>query len=196
MSIGASLNTVFNSAVADSTHHIEGGRRFGNWRLLLGGLLGTLLLSAAAHANSVNIAQSSPNASPEVMDLVRPIEDGVYFYGSAPQPDEIGNAYLVFEAQDSNIVGAIFMPHSSFDCFKGQVSGNELALQIRNSYTQEMYDYAIALVSTSDPIASVGTPEVPLQLDGFHDLGAPRDAEATILATCQSNMLPAAEVEL
>lgn len=188
MRLGVSLNTVFGTAVADSTHHIDDSQQLSRWRILLGGLLGTLLLSAAVQANPGHVAEAAPQPSSTTANLVRPIEDGVYFYGSSPQPDDLGNAYMVFEAHDSAIVGAIFMPQSSFDCFSGHVSGHELALQITNSYTAEVYDYAIALVASGDPIASVGTPEVPLQIDGFHDLGAPREADLALLETCQANL--------
>lgn len=196
MRVGASLNQVWSEAVVEPVSPIKGDRRFGHWRLLFGGLLGTLLLSAAAYASPVHIAETVPETSPEtVSNVIRPIADGTYFYGSTTQPDEIGHAYMVFEAQDSAIVGAIYMPHSSFDCFRGHVRGNELALQITNSYTQEVYDYPIALVVTGDPVASVGTPEVPLQIEGFHDLGSPRAVDTELLATCRANLIPA-EMEL
>jgi hypothetical protein len=184
---GVSLNTVFSTAVANSTQHIHDGNQFSRWHFLLGGLLGTALLSVMVQAHPVQGAEVTPEPeSTEVANQIRPIEDGVYFYGSAPQPDEIGHAYMVFEAQNSNLLGAIFMPQSSFDCFSGHIRGNELALQITNSYSQEIYGYAIALVAPEDPIASVGTPEVPLQLDGFTDLGTAREADLALLETCRA----------
>ena len=115
------------------------------------------------------------------------IEDGIYLYGSAPELDTLGAAYMVFSAQDSHLVGAMFMPQSSFDCFQGYRDGNELALQITNSYTQEVYDYAIALVTDDAPIAAANPDNFVLALDGFYNLGTPEDAELAILSTCQTN---------
>lgn len=187
MSFGASFRAVSQSAVADAAHH---NVRLSHWRILFGGLLGVFFLGAAAQANTAQLVEATANRStPQRVNLAQSIEDGVYFYGSAPQPDEIGAAYMVFEAQDADVVGAMYMPHSSFDCFRGQIDGNELALQITNSYTQEVYNYAIALVTPEDPIASIGSAAAPLQLDGFYDVGEPREAETEILAICQANLL-------
>ena len=191
MHLGVSLKTVFDSAVSDSTHHIKNGNQLGGWGLFLGGLFGSLLLGTTmAQATPMRLAEVTANRATSTIDSIRPIEDGIYFYSSSTQPNDIGHTYMVFEAQGSTISGAIFMPQSSFDCFSGHVSGNELALQITNSYTQEVYDYAIALITTGDPIAAVGTPEVPLQLNGFHDLGAPSDADMILLETCRTNVMP------
>jgi hypothetical protein len=195
MSVGASLILLFGDFATTSSYPVDRSHHKAYWRPLLGGVLGALLLSAAAYGNPVHIASEVVEPASEAMNLVRPIADGLYFYGSAAQPDEIGHAYMVFAAQNSEIMGAIFMPQSSFDCFRGQISGDELALQITNSYTQETYDYPIALATVSDPVASVGTAEVPLQLEGFYDLGEPREADTEILAVCQGHLAPA-ETEL
>lgn len=183
--ICASWNTVFSSVGADSTHCHQSRDRRRQWQLLLGSFCGLLLLSATAQAQTMTPTEPTPAAA--ATNFARPLVDGVYFYGSAPQLDEIGAAYMVFEAQADDIVGAIYMPQSSFDCFRGRISGNELALQITNSYTQETYDYGIALVPTADAIAAIGSTAAPLQIDGFYDLGSPREADAAILAICQAN---------
>lgn len=195
MSVGASIKLLFSDVATSSSCRVDFSHRKEHWRILLGGIVGTLLLSAAAYANPVHIAGELPEPVSKEVNLARPIMDGLYFYGSAAQPDEIGHAYMVFAAQNSEIVGAIYMPQSSFDCFRGRVIGDELALQITNSYTQETYDYPIALSTMGDPVASVGTAEIPLQLEGFHDLGEPREADAEILAVCQGHLVPA-EMEL
>jgi hypothetical protein len=160
---------------------------------LLGGLVGAALLGTVASANSVSTFKENPLSTAEAPLAVRPIADGLYYFGSADHPDEIGHAYMVFEAENSQLTGAIFMPQSSFDCFRGQVVNNELALQITNSYTQEVYDYPIALTTAGDPIATVGTPQLPLQLSGFYDLGTLRETESELLAICQSSF---ADVEI
>lgn len=171
--------------------------RGGQWSVLLGGLLSALLLGASAQANPLPVApMAASQTHAQAVTLPQGVEDGIYFYGEVPQPDQLGAAYMVFEARDAQVTGAMFMPHSSFDCFQGQISGRELALQITNSYTQETYGYAIALVTSEDPIATVGNAQVPLRLDGFFNLGTAREAELAILETCQVQGHPQAELEI
>lgn len=157
------------------------------WRILLGGVLGALLLSASTQASPLNLSEMASTPSNSEGAIAQFVEDGVYFYGEASQPDELGVGYMVFEAQENRVVGAVFMPHSSFDCFVGQIGDRELSMQITNSYTQESYDYAIALMAVDEPIAATSG-AVPLQLDGLVDLGAPREAELSMLSTCQADV--------
>lgn len=112
---------------------------------------------------------------------------GVYLYGQVPEPDQIGMGYMVFESVDEQIVGALYMPNSSFDCFEGRVEGSELAMTVTNSYDQESYPYAVAL-ETSDAIASASSAPAPLSLDGFHQLSGPSENDLRILATCKANL--------
>ncbi|RZM82475.1 hypothetical protein [Leptolyngbya iicbica] len=146
-------------------------------------MAGSLMLCAAATANQI----PSANVLDAAASQSTAIADGVYLYGSAPEPETLGAAYMVFAAQDAQLVGAMFMPQSSFDCFQGYRDGNELALQITNSYTQEVYGYAIALVTDDLQVASTGNSDFVLALDGFYDLGTPGESELAILSTCQAH---------
>lgn len=166
-------------------------------RILLGGIIGSLLFGSAAYgapdANAPSSGDITPSESPAPLKPI--IEDGVYFYGSVPEPDAIGSAYMVFEAYDSQVVGAIYMPQSSFDCFRGEVADYELAMEIINSYTQEVYDYSLAFVAENETIASPQASAMPLQIEGFHHLGEPRRAELEILQTCTNHFpLPVSEL--
>jgi hypothetical protein len=162
---------------------------FDPWRAVLSGALGALVVSTSAQASPLSFSAIAP-AIPIAQVQVSPtLADGMYFMGSVPHVDALGEAYMVFEADGPSVVGAFFMPQSSFDCFQGTIENSELALSITNSYTQEAYTYEVALVSTGDAIASSSNPEVSFQLDGFFDLGAPRPAEQAILATCRANYI-------
>ena len=180
MGVGAYLKTVSDSAVAVASHHHS--LHCGHWKLLLSGVVGSLMLCTAVTANQFSSAELSDAAVPQSEAIV----NGVYLYGSAPEPETVGAAYMVFEAQDSQLVGAMFMPQSSFDCFQGYRDGNELALQIRNSYTQEVYGYAIALVADDLQVASADNTDFVLALDGFYKLGTPGESDMAILSTCQA----------
>lgn len=193
ISVGAYVKTVFQSTVDTPIRHHS--LHLSYWRSLLGSVLGGLLLCTAAQANSLSIAEVASDAPGTFNPAPAPITDGVYFYGSVSEPDTLGAAYMVFAAQNAHLVGAMFMPLSSFDCFQGQIDSQRLALQITNSYTQEVYGYAIALAANDEPVAAVGQASVPLTLDGFDNLGTPRDSEMAILAICQANFEPV-EVEL
>lgn len=198
MKVSKAFETVFCKSTANSKHAIKNSFQVKHWPLLMS-VLGMLMVGTAASAHVSHGVESGADIPAKAIDATQGIEDGVYFYGSAPEPDEIGAAYLVFESQENSIVGAIYMPQSSFDCFQAEMGRNALALQITNSYTQEVYDYAIALVSTDTPIAStdLATEVVDgsLQLEGFFDLGIARDSETTLLETCQTTIL-APEMEL
>lgn len=188
ISVGAYVKTVFQSTVnTPSRHH---SLRLSYWRSLLGSLLGGLLLCTAAQASPLSIAEVTSDPSGPFNTAPAPLTDGVYFYGSVSEPDTLGAAYMVFAAQNTHLVGAMFMPQSSFDCFQGQVENQQLALQITNSYTQEVYGYAIALAANDEPVAAIGQASVPFTLDEFHNLGTPRESEMAILAICQANFEP------
>jgi hypothetical protein len=159
-----------------------------NWTVLGG--LGIAL--AAAMVPMAAVRAETPTVDADAVPLVG---DGVYFYGQAPEPGTLGASYLVFESQGERVVGAIYMPFSSFDCFQGQQTGNTLALQITNSYTQETYDYAFAL-EPADAIADGTGSTVPLSLVGFHNLGTAGEAELELLQTCQGIFAPETELEI
>ncbi|NER78994.1 MAG: hypothetical protein F6K42_05325 [Leptolyngbya sp. SIO1D8] len=193
---GALLETSrFSSSVGPSDKAQVRGSRY-RWHAWLGGILGAFLLSAATQASPLPISETLPASTLDTTQVTQVLEDGIYFYGEALQPNAIGSTYLVFEAKDSQIIGAIFMPNSSFDCFHGHISGNELALGITNSYTQETYEHAIALITEADPVAAIGTVPSALQLDGLFELGAARDAELAFLSTCQADLSPSGESNL
>lgn len=114
---------------------------------------------------------------------------GTYLFGQVPEADQIGAGYMVFEVTGETIIGALYVPHSSFDCFQGQIQGNELAMMITQSYTQEVYPYAIAL-TTDDAIASTGETLSPLSLEGFHQIATVSDNDIRMLETCKAYFQP------
>ncbi|MEM6835885.1 MAG: hypothetical protein AAF609_03435 [Cyanobacteria bacterium P01_C01_bin.120] len=159
-----------------------------NYRqLFLWGAASSLLWTTTVQATPNLVDSAIADATTSTVTSDSSIEDGLYFYGAVAEPDVPGAAYLVFQAQDTKLIGALFMPQSSFDCFQGQLTDRELALQITNSYTQEVYGYEIALIADDDPIATANYSAVNLQLDGFHNLGALRETEMAILSTCQAD---------
>lgn len=113
------------------------------------------------------------------------LEDGIYVYGQSLERDQLGQAYLVFEAQADTVVGAFYMPSSSFDCFQGNVEADRLALTITDSYTSETYAYGLP-TAVSEPIASQ-VPEAPFGLEGFYALEGMSDLDERVLTTCKAD---------
>lgn len=134
--------------------------------------LGALSLQLGAVAQST----FTPSALP----------DGQYLYGQVPEPNQMGQGYLVFEVTNGQIQGGLYFPSSSFDCFSGQVQGDRLALTITNSYTQETYAYAMALAAPTTVASEGAAGTLPLEIDGFYRLGALGDVDRQVLQTCAS----------
>lgn len=111
---------------------------------------------------------------------------GRYLFGQVPEAEQIGQGYIVLESTGDRVYGALYFPSSSFDCFHGQVQGNELAMTIINSYSQEAYPYSVALVSDT-AVAAGQLPNglEPLSLSGFHAIDSVSDNDLRMLAVCQ-----------
>ncbi len=121
------------------------------------------------------LAQAAPTTSEY-------LTDGVYLFGEKPLPDQLQTAYMIFEARAGQVVGAFYAPHSSFDCFQGNVEYTQLSLAITESYSQEEYAYALNLEDTA--IAGPGGSQ--FAIEGFHQIDAISDNDLNILSTCQA----------
>ena len=113
--------------------------------------------------------------------------DGMYLYGQASEAGQIGSTYIVFETRDANMVGALYMPYSSFDCFYGSVEANQLAMTVISSYNQEAYPYSIAIhrdgaVADVSGAASASN----LNLEGFHQIDGLDEMAQHVLGVCQT----------
>jgi hypothetical protein len=111
----------------------------------------------------------------------------VYLYGQSPERDQIGSAYMVFAVEQGQVVGAFYMPYSSFDCFYGNLQADRLALTVIDSYEQTQHPYAIAL-EPADTVATTEAESVPVGLEGFHRIEDPSAQDLAILSTCQSDI--------
>ncbi|MEM9217308.1 MAG: hypothetical protein AAGD25_23580 [Cyanobacteria bacterium P01_F01_bin.150] len=118
------------------------------------------------------------------------LDDGTYLYGEVTEPEQVGVTYMVFDVSGHTIMGAFYMPSSSFDCFQGAIQSRELSLTIHDSYSQETFPYEIALVPDGEAIAFDGQFTAPaLSIDGFHPIAFFSDNDQRILATCRADLL-------
>jgi hypothetical protein len=158
--------------------------------------LGLMALTAPAHGNTYQPATRSEatsvaaaaEASGERRDAssFSALADGIYLYGESSEPDQIGSAYMIFEVSDRQVIGAFYMPQSSFDCFHGEVKANELALNVHNSYDQESYPYSVA-VNVQSSIATTGNPILTASLGGFQPVASISEVNHEVLDTCRAS---------
>ncbi len=112
---------------------------------------------------------------------------GVYLYGSSAQPEQIGQTYMVFRVDQNRVVGAFYMPRSSFDCFHGDMKGNSLALNIVNSYDQQSHSYQVALEQQfPNTAASQASANAVIGLQGYHRISKISENDQRILGVCQA----------
>lgn len=58
--------------------------------------------------------------------------DGIYSYGQSPEPEQMGQEYMVFEVRRGKVIGAFYLPYSEFSCFQGSLQSGKLALMVAN----------------------------------------------------------------
>ena len=63
-----------------------------------------------------------------------PKQDGTYLYGQSSTPNQLGQGYILFQKQQSKIIGALYVPQSEFSCFQGTLAkSGELAMTVKSS---------------------------------------------------------------
>lgn len=150
--------------------------------------LGQPFSSAQAQATTTRSIQAQSSSSGQA--AAQPLPDGVYLYGQAAEPEQLGSAYMVFEVNKGDVVGAFYMPRSSFDCFYGSLQPDRMALNIVNSYEQTQYPYSVALQPTDSVAMAGGEETLPAVVpEGFHKIADVSANDQRILATCQADQL-------
>lgn len=157
-------------------------------RLVTGVALATGLASIGLPTQSALSAQVTSQAQP-ISTAAKPstLADGVYLYGQSAEPDQIGRAYFVFEVHQGKVLGALYMPRSSFDCAYGSFQADQLSLTVVDSYDRSENPYAIALAKGAS-VATRGNPAVAqINLEGFEPLTKLSDNDQRILNVCKQN---------
>lgn len=129
-----------------------------------------------------------------------PQKDGTYLYGQSPEPQQIGQEYIVIEIDKGKAVGAFYLPNSEFNCFNGTIEAGKLALLLANGPETEAYPEEIT--NNTDPqqvVAAIGdrswgengsneiTTPYSVALQNYHQLSAVSPSDRQILAACKSN---------
>jgi len=173
------------------------GRQFAVERIekSVAGLLLTLGLVGAGlpslPASSMEALKFTKSAQPKAAQVAQgstaqPLADGVYLYGQSPKRDQLNSAYLVFEVTQGQVMGAFYMPRSSFDCVYGNLQSDQLALNVVDSYSRESYPYAVALQGGGAIADSQGAVP-PVTLEGMHRIDNINSNDQRILSTCKAD---------
>ncbi|MGD2182954.1 hypothetical protein [Lusitaniella coriacea] len=117
-------------------------------------------------------------------------DDGIYLYGQTQQPNQLGQVYLTFAVTQGAVVGAFYMPQSSFDCTYGEPKNQTLALTVVDSYSQDTSTFEIAIARTALVAAgNNNSTETQIELDGFHQIENVSESDRNIVNQCEEILL-------
>ncbi len=189
-------------------------RLLNSWELPLTGLLLTLGLTTNASAWATTMPQPSDQlvdatAAPmlkavhgaTIAQTAAPdasIPDGTYLYGQSSELEQVGQEYLVFEARQGRIVGAVYLPNSEYSCFYGTLDSKQLNLTVVNPYDQTAYSHTIARTQPAQIAAAGGqinldntydslTYPHTIQLEGYQPISEISANEQQILSACRND---------
>jgi hypothetical protein len=132
------------------------------------------------------IAAASPVTQNNLIKAAAGLPNGVYLYGQTSKVDQLNQAYFVFEVRQSKVLGALYMPQSSFDCAYGGFQRDQLALNVIDSYEKTIAPYAIALDRSAKVAATKDLPLEAVALEGFQKLKTVSANDLKILNTCKT----------
>jgi len=119
------------------------------------------------------------------------LEDGVHFFGESSDREQLGNTYMIFEVEDSKVLGAIYAPHSTYSCFEGRFNNNQLALRIDDPYGDDVYLHEIALEQQATTIAAsseLSSVDMQMGLEGMAAISEIQAQEKGFLASCKAEL--------
>ncbi len=90
-------------------------------------------------------ANSAPNTLVAVSPQASSLGNGTYLYGQSARPNQVRQTYMVFEVKNNRVVGAVFMPNSSYDCFHGSLDGDTLNAMVLEPYEGSSYPATVEL---------------------------------------------------
>jgi hypothetical protein len=84
--------------------------------------------------------------------------DEIYLYGEVSKPDQPGKGYFIFSKTGSQVVGAIYYPHSEYSCFMGRQDNARLDVKLVESgeHASPVFEvplnpmYAIAKIGSAE----------------------------------------------
>lgn len=144
----------------------------------------SLLLGLGVIKPLSSTAGETKQSSTQVSAVNPTLNNGIYLYGRSSQPQEIGQEYLVFKVEQGQVKGAIYFPHSEFNCFLGTLNPRQMDLAIIDPHSGNQYPYSISLQPTGSVASNNQLPEFGLA--GYYRLNEISDIDRQMLQTCLS----------
>ncbi|MEH2114612.1 hypothetical protein [Nostoc sp.] len=119
-----------------------------------------------------------------------PAQDGIYLYGQSPKPNQLGQGYIIFQKQQDKVTGALYMPHSEFNCFQGTINpSGELAMTV-NTSSNEANSNQSNQVATNSRLPKINDDEsnsyaYSLALQDFYRLNSITASDRRTLQMCK-----------
>lgn len=144
---------------------------------------------SVSSATDLSAARKAPSATVTNRSVARDnqLANGVHLYGQSTQAEQIGSTYLVFEVTDGKVVGVMYMPHSSFDCFQGNLQPDRLAFNLVDSYSRKTFAASIPLETSPLVASSNGVPIDGVHLQGFHPIKTIAANDQRMLNVCKAD---------
>lgn len=175
---------------------------FNPWQLPLTGLLLIvgLTFSASSWATAVPQQQEGKADSTKVTKSAAnaAIPDGTYLYGESSQANVLGTEYMVFEARQGRVIGALYLPQSEYSCFYGTLDADKMSLTVANPYDQTALAHVIERQQRS-PIAAASSQPIlddsytslsyphAVGLEGYQPIGELSEQDRQMLEECRGN---------
>ena len=126
------------------------------------------------------------------------LPDGTYLYGQSSQSQQIGKEYIIFEASQGKVTGAMYLPSSEYSCFHGTLDSKQMNLTVVNPYDQTAFSHSIARAQPAHIAAAGGqinlqntydTVTYPhtVQLEGYQPISKVSDNDQQVLNLCRNN---------
>jgi len=112
------------------------------------------------------------------------LSNGVYLYGESPESGTVGAIYFVFQVEAERLTGAIYQPHSSFDCVYGEIEPDQLNLRIITAYDRLERAYSVALKPAETVLASAEDMSQQPGIEGMYPIYPLTDLDSRLLGIC------------
>ncbi len=137
------------------------------------------------------VLQQAPRAAlPQAMHHGAPqVANGVYLFGDTTTPGQLGHEYMVLQVKGSDVIGGFYELDSSFSCFSGTITAQELSLQVQDPQRPDrgLYQVPIYLDNQSATSRFVLPYENSLGLQGTYRIDGMGQESQRILDVCRAS---------
>lgn len=110
-----------------------------------------------------------------------------HLYGQSAADNTASATYMIFQVHQQRISGAFYQRSSSFDCFYGEITSDQMHLTVIDSLAQTAHPYALAVRPIDTEVAQTVSTALPVQPQGFYSVGEIQAVDRQVLNTCLNN---------